>query len=241
MKNLFILSLCLAGTASFAQQYELKPDEMRGSIITEEGKELTGYIKLKGDALNPWNNQNSVEFFTEEAIADGKVKGKERQKFKPKDIKGYKAGDRYFESMKISAAKLSLGIGIATWTFVERFTDGQIKMYRLYETPDAVTVTTSEAEKVAHEQELERMRNEPFIVLQKGEEDHVLITKVNLSDYLSDCPEVEQKYRNGDYGIEPFNPDGESKIGQFIARQHDANVVESVLPQIINDYNVCVQ
>lgn len=234
----FLVSVTLGLSA---QDYELKPDEVKGQIITSKGDVLDGYIKLKGDAQSPWNNQKSVEFFTESALADGKVKGKELEKFKPKDIKGYVAGDRYFESVKISAAKLSIGVGVAQWNFVEKMVDGDIKMYRLYESPDPVSVTTSEEERVALEQEYERMRNEPLIVLQKGEDEMITLTKVQLTEYLSECPEVQDKYKTGGYGVEPFNPDAGTSVGKWISRQMDAGVVESILPEILTDYNDCVQ
>ncbi len=241
MKSLLLgATLCISIGLS-AQNYELKSDEVKGQIVTSKGEVLNGYIKLKGDAQSPWNNQKKVEFFTEEALADGKLKGKELEKFKPKDIKAYIAGDRYFESMKISAAKLTLGMGLDQWTFVERMVDGKIKMYRLYESPDPATVTTSEEQRVALEQEYERMRNEPLIVLQKESEDMVLLTKVNLTEYLSECPSVQEKYKTGGYGIEPFNSDAESSVGKWLARQMDSDVVESILPEILGDYNTCVQ
>lgn len=222
-----------------AQSYELKSDEVKGQIITSKGEVLNGYIKMNGDEMNPWKNQDKVEFFTEDAMADGKVKGKERQTFKPKDIKAYVVGDRYFESMKISIAKLEIGIGIADWKFVERLIDGKISVYRVYDSPDAVSVTTSEEERVALEQEKERMRTEPNIVMIKEGEDPVLPHKINLADYMSDCPAVAEKYSSGEYGIEPWNPDAETKLGKFIANQTNAESFKAIMTEILTDYNNC--
>ena len=224
----------------FAQGYELKDDEMKGHIITKKGVVLKGYVKLKGDDMNPWDNQKSVEFFTEDAMADGKVKGKERETYKPKDIQAYIAGDRHYEAMKISVAKLDIGMGIDSWKFVERVASGPLSVYRLYETPEAVSVTTSEEQRVQQEQELERMRSEPRIVMIKEGEKPTLIQKVDFAEYLADCPEVQEKYSSGGYGIEPWNPDAESKLGKWLSNQVNAEQIKAVIGEIIEDYNECL-
>jgi hypothetical protein len=239
MRNLFLALLMTCSALLSAQEYELASDEKKGHIITKKGVVLKGYIKLKGDEMSPWKNQSSVEFFTEDAMSDGKVKGKEREKFNPKDIQAYVVEDRHFEAMKISVAKLDIGMGIDSWKFVERVADGHISVYRLFETPDPVSVTTSEEERVALEQEMERMRSEPRIVLIKEGEKPTLIQKVDFAEYLEKCPEVQEKYTSGGYGIEPWNPDAESKLGQWMSKQANAEQIKAVLKEIITDYNEC--
>lgn len=229
----------LFGLNISAQDYEFDSDEVPGKIITSKGKELKGYIKLNGDERSPWDNQKKVEFFTEQAIEDGKVKRKEREKYKPKDIKAYVADGRYFESMKISAAKLAIGIGISKWQFVERMVDGDISLYRLYDYPDPVAVTTSEEERVEYEQEMETMRTEPNLVLQKGDGDMELISKIDFSEYLAECPSVQEKYKSGGYGIEPWKTDKDSKLANWVANQMNLDKILAVLPEILGDYNSC--
>lgn len=238
---LFIVSILLFNFTLKAQNYTPEANEVRGKIIMSDGKELVGYIKLNGSEMSPWNNQKSVEFFTEEATKDGKVKRKEREKYKPKDIKAYVAGDRYFESMKISEAKLDIGVGIATWKFVERIVEGNVNYYHIYETPEFVSVTTTEEERIQQEQELERMRNNPMMVLIKGSEEPILAGKVDLGEFLSECPDVQEKYNNGDYGVEPFSKNRETKVGKWIGNAADAEAMRAVLPEILTDYNDCVQ
>lgn len=222
-----------------AQEYKFDSDEFPGEIIVKKGSRK-GYIDMKGSDMSPWKNQNSLRFFSEEAIADGKLKNKEKEKFKPKDLKGYIADGRYFESMKISAAKLNIGVGIAKQKFVERFVDGHIKMYKFYESPDPTAVHVGEEAIAAHKAELERMRNNPMLVVKKGDEKLVLLRKVNIAELLADCPEVHQKYLSGGYGIEPFNTDAESKLGKFIAKNANAELMEAHLPEIFADYNKCM-
>ena len=239
MKTILLTTLVFFTTAVMAQEYQLKDDEMKGHIITKKGVVLKGYIKLNGSEMSPWKNQTSVEFFTEDAMADGKVKGKEREKYKPKDIKAYVVGDKHYESLKISVAKLDIGIGMDTWKFVERIADGHISVYRLFETPESVSVTTSEEQRVAQEQELERIRTEPRIVLIRDKDKPTLIQKVDFAKYLEKCPEVQEKYSTGGYGIEPWNPDAESKLGKWLSNQANAEQIKSVIKEIITDYNEC--
>ena len=239
MKYLLSL-LAMAFLISTANaQYKFDDDEFPGMIIEKKGAERKGYINLKGSEMTPWANQQSVKFFSEEAIADGKVKNKEREKFKPKDLKAYVVNDRYFESIKISAAKLSIGVGLPQYRFVERFVDGDLKLYKLYEAPDPAGVYVGEAEIAAHEEELERMRNNPLLVVQKGDDKYTLLRKVNLAELLADCPEVKEKYLSGGYGIEPWNPDAKSKLGKFISNTANAEMMENIIPEIFNDYNNC--
>ncbi len=240
MKKLFVLSLVLTAIVSFAQEtYTLDSDEKKGQIILENGTVLEGYVKLKGNERNPWGNQESVEFFTEAAMADGKVKKKERTKYVPKKIKGYTVEGRYFESMKVSLGKLRLGVGIAKWFFVERLAEGDMKMYCLYDSPDPMSVNVGEEAIVAYEQEVEKMRTNPNILLQKGEEDLVLLDKIDFGQYLSGCKSVQEQYKSGGYGFEPFHQDAESKLGKLISRSANLESIVAVLPQIISDYNNC--
>ncbi len=240
-KSLIVLSSVVAGIfllTSFALDYELKPGEYKGEIILKKGTR-TGYVDLKGDESTPWAKQQSVRFFSEDALADGKVTRKEKEKFKPKDLLGYKVEDRYFESIKISSSKLITGVGIPGQRFVERLADGNIKVYKLYEAPDPAGVYVGEAEIAAHEKELERMRNEPLIVIQKGEDKYALLEKLSLTELLSDCAEVKDKYLSGGYGAKPFNPDASTKAGKFIANKTNAETFGPMLIEIVNDYNKC--
>jgi hypothetical protein len=241
MKKNFLLLACLLLSLNIQAQssYKFDADEFPGEIILKKGNRV-GYVDMKGSDMSPWKNQNSVRFFTEEAIADGKLKRKEKEKLKPKDAKGYIADGRYFESMKISAAKLNIGVGMASYKFVERMVDGHVKMYKFYESPDPTAVHVGEEAIAAAKVELERMRNNPMLVIKKGDEKLVLLRKVNIGELLADCDEVQQKYLSGGYGVEPFNQDAETKLGKFISKNANAEQMEAILPEILKDYNKCM-
>jgi len=240
MKNFFFSALMLVSFITLAQKtYELEPDEKKGQVILKDGTVLEGYIKLNGDERSPWKNQERVEFFTEEAMEDGKVKKKERTRYSPQKIKAYVAEGRYFESMAISIAKMTLGFGFKDDFFVERMVDGDMKMYRFYDSPDPMAVNVGEEAIAAYEQELEEMRTNPNILLQKGDEDMVILEKIDFGDYLSGCPGVQEKYNTGGYGFEPYKQDAETKLGKLISKSVNSSNIVAVLPQIVTDYNNC--
>ena len=240
MKKITLSLLCtLISLISFAQEYELEADQFAGEIVLKNGKILKGYIDLKGGDMTPWATQQSVKFFTDEAIKDGKLKGNEMEKFKPKDLKEFRAGERYFVTLKVSASKFTTGMGIPQNKFVECLVEGDVKLFKLYEAPDPAAVNIGEEQIAAYEAELERMRNEPVLLLQKGDDKLTPIGKVDLADFLKDCPAVQEKYTSGGYGVEPFNPDAKSKLGKMIANKANSVMAEDVLDQIITDYNNC--
>ena len=92
-----------------------------GYIITNEGDKVEGYLLN----INLWLNQNMTFFYTDPDDREGRVK------YKPKDIKAYQVGPRYYESMKYSfpykARKES---------FVLRKYNGPIRLYVWYYNPD---------------------------------------------------------------------------------------------------------
>ena len=236
-----IASICLLaiGMIAFGQDYELKDSEYKGQIIDKKGNVRQGYVDMKGNEMTPWKNQQSLKFFSEEAVADGKVKGKEKEKYKPKDITAYIADGRYFETVKISASKLTIGVGIASYRFVERLLEGEVSLYRLYEAPDPAGVYVGDEAIAAHKEELERMRNNPLKILKKQDGDFIKVTKVNLAEYLEECPSVVEKYNTGGYGIEPWIPKKGKKLAGALAKSANAERMEAVLPEILGDYNTC--
>lgn len=240
MKKVLLALVCVSTLlAAKYSDYKLEDDQFKGEIILKNGKTRPGYIDLKGGVMSPWLTQQSIKFFTEEAISDGKLKNNEKEKFKPRDLKGFIAGDRMFDVLKVSASKFTTGIGLPQNKFVEKLVDGKVTLYKLYEAPDPAAVSVGEAAIAAREAELERIRNNPVYLLLKEDGDLTPIGKVNLSEYLSDCAEVVGKYESGGYGIEPFNQDASSKLGKMIANKTNSIIAGDVLEEILNDYNAC--
>lgn len=240
MKKLIFSLALLTGLSSInAQEYELRPDQFKGEITMKDGTVRKGYIDLKGGEMSPWATQQSVKFFSDEAIADGKLKGKEKEKFKPRELKGFTAGERNFEMLKVSASKFTSGIGIPQNKFVERLVDGKVKLYKLYEAPDPAAVNIGEEQIAAHEAELERMRNEPVYIISNDGGKLTPIGKVDLMELLKDCEEVQKKYESGGYGVEPYKKGKNSKLGKMIANKANSILAGDVLVEILNDYNAC--
>ena len=82
LRRPLLILVCLLPAIFFGQEYQFDSDEFPGEVITKKGTVRKGYIDMRGNNMIPWANQTSVKFFSEDAIADGKLKGKEKEKFK---------------------------------------------------------------------------------------------------------------------------------------------------------------
>jgi len=96
-KLLFIICLFSGLTFIPLRAQDTLPGLERGSIhpgylITNEGDTVRGYLLN----INLWLNQNMTFYYTDPDDRAGRVK------YKPKDIKAYQVGPRYYESMKYS-------------------------------------------------------------------------------------------------------------------------------------------
>jgi len=227
---------CIVSLA-FTTTYDPKPGQYKGEIIQRSGKNLIGYVDLNGSDKEPWKNQKSVKFFTEDAAADGKVKGKEMQKFKPKDCAGYTFEGRTFDSRELSLDKVLTGIGMGKkGHFLEKLVDGKVELYKVYATPEELIGFVTEEDKIKHREECERIIENPDMIMEK-DGDWYALGNSDLRDMIGDCETVLEKYHNGDYGFTPTNPDAETKVGKLIANASMMEKAREVLPEIIADYN----
>jgi len=96
-----------------------------GYVITHADDTIFGYIKLNNLA----DNQDKALFYKN---ADDP---KHTEKYKPKDIKAYKVGPRFYESFKFWPA----GGAAKTYHFFLRVIDGPIKFYVWYYEPESRT------------------------------------------------------------------------------------------------------
>lgn len=93
-----------------------------GWVLTSGSDTIYGYLMLK----NLVNNQVKALYFTNAADE------KPAKKYKPKDIKAYKVGPRYYESIKCWPANEA-----NTWHFLLKILDGPISIYRWYYEPES--------------------------------------------------------------------------------------------------------
>jgi hypothetical protein len=99
-----------------------QPDPERGSvlpgfIITLQGDTVKGFVLN----INLWMNQHMTFLYKTPDDVEGRVK------YKPKEIKAYQVGNRYYESMKYP-----FSYSIYPYNFILRKVDGPIKYYVWY-------------------------------------------------------------------------------------------------------------
>ena len=95
-----------------------------GYVVTKDNDTIKGYLMLK----NLINNQDKVFFYKSKSD-----KKEDAVKYKPKDIKAYKVGPRYYESFKFKPSVSTYSANDAkTYHFVLRVLDGPLSLYRWY-------------------------------------------------------------------------------------------------------------
>ena len=121
--------------------------------------------------------------------------------------------------------------------FVEELAVGKVSVYRMYTIPEPVTGIMTEEQRVARMEYLESIRNSPCLILMKEGQDNKCAENIDIRDFISDCDEVTQKYLDGGFGVEPYNPDAETKLGKFLANSANIDQMRAVVPEIIREYN----
>lgn len=237
--KLSMLALLTAATLSsgFAQRQKVDTDVM-GTVVLKNGDEVKAYIRLD-DGLNPWNNQKEVKYYLEKALADGKIKGKEVVTLKPKEVQKVIAGEQVFVPLKLSVAKLVMGVGLSKMRLVERIHEGNINYYKVYDNPGKLVGFVNDEMLAQHERDLEEARNNPIFFIEKEKGDYKNIRNIKFSEYVSDCDNVIQKLESGHYGFEEFNSDASTKVGKLIANNHNGGQLENAVPLILEDYDNC--
>ena len=107
-------------TPVFAQDVQSDPQRgsvLPGFIITLNGDTVRGYLLN----INLWMNQHMTFLYKTPDNPDGRIK------YKPKEIRAYQVGNRFYESMKYPFA-----YSIYQYNFILRKADGPVKYYVWY-------------------------------------------------------------------------------------------------------------
>lgn len=234
-----LIVLALSFTSLYAQR-ELKDNQYKGKIIMKNGKEKIGIIELKGNEIqSPWSKQEDVKFISEENFKKEKIKRKDKEKFSPKDIQGFYAADRYFESAKYSDMSAVGASMIPKWYFMEKLVDGKIDIYRFYRSPGKVGIAVGEEEIAEMERFEEECRTQPDMLIKIDDDKIKNVLNVDIYDYIAECETVVAKYKNGDYGIKPLDNDDKKGVGKFVSKTLDANRLNSSIIPIAEEFNIC--
>lgn len=251
MKKIFILALLF--TFSFSQidvfgQSDMKEDEAKGQIIVKGKKTEDGVIQL-ASINSPWENQRTVRYVTEKKYAKGKLKKKDWDKYKTKDIEGYVFGDRKFVVEKYtpigaivnsaSVNKLTAATSMASSLsknqhFMELLMDGDIKVYRFYNYPPEASAQAGDAQINAYQEMVESLRNNYEILIKTSDKKAKVqnFKKIKLTELLADCEAVKTKYENGEYQLK-------KKVMNQLLKTNGGPQLESDVLEIIGEYNEC--
>lgn len=208
---IFISAFLLSGIFSFAQE---------DTTSLQRGTIYPGYIiQLKGDTVhgyllnsNLWYNQVMVFYYADSSDREHRIK------YKAKEIKGYKVGDRIYDSFKHPGT-----YSIHAYNFFQRKITGPVNYYIWYYDPDKGNLTEPEItlgglasaflfdESALWTQE----------VVQKGNDDPVDLNIIGfaktMSGIIKDDPELARKVKDKEPGYKSI--DGEKIVQEYNSRR----------------------
>lgn len=238
MRTKIVLTIVTSLIMYFAYSQDQEPQEPQGNqfkgvIFNSDGTETTGIIET--NLSYPWITQKYIRFFDDSLLnGDGRVKLKDKPKLDAKDIKGFKVEEKEYESHKYSDLS-SLGPKAAgAFYFFEVVTNGPIKLYYYYESPPLVMEGDPE---VIYKD----LRDNPQLMVKKGDAKLGPLSASSLEKLISDCPEVAAKYSNGEYGNKVKQDEDDSKkkskLGKLINKVANTPSINSYAFEVVTEYN----
>lgn len=199
MKNLVLIFALIFSGYLMAQddQNEVKLWTVYpGYVITHSDDTIHGYIKL----VNYIDNQRKALFYKNQDDE------KETEKYKPKDIKAYKVGPRYYESFKFWPETEACGVH-----FFLKVIEGPISFYKWYYEPvedskQRIQVNNDKITKVDLSFSEEKLSTQLIAIKLGGEPEQLdklkFVTnfKKNMSSYVGDFSELASKIANKEEG-----------------------------------------
>ena len=215
MKYSFIFSMIILLSAGIraqegpaGQEEPARGSILPGYIITLDGDTVRGYLLN----INLWLNQHMTFYYKDPADREGRIK------YKPKEIKAYQVGSRFYESMKYP-----FSYSIHPNNFILRRVDGPIKYYVWYYNEDrsklmSPDISLADLTSAFLFDEKELWKNE---FGKKGDGEFTELTSLkflmkfakNMSEYVKDDPELAAKILNKEMGYQ--NIDIEKIIREY--------------------------
>ena len=202
----------------FGFSQEMSDTQHKGYIIDKDGNKHEGIIELNYNA--PWDDQRKIKFIAMDKWESGdKIKNKDRHKMTTKDIIEYGYDGKVYKLVKyrnVSALgetannskmgrfnKISSGLKNAKSTyFAEVYQEGNMSMYKFYNAPPDVSV--SSGEETAELQKLaEDCKTNYDVIIAKQGEGAKSFEAVNVKKYFKDCDYVSKKFKNKEYTRKP--------------------------------------
>ena len=197
LRILFLLIIC--SMPVLAQDNQTDPERgsvQPGFIITLQGDTVKGFLLN----INLWMNQHMTFFYNTPEDVDGRIK------YKPKEIKAYQVGNRFYESMKYPFA-----YSVYPYNFVLRKVDGPMKLYQWYYNENRAKlmspdVSVADLTKAFVFEEGELWKDE---FARKGDGEFTpfnftFLVKFakNMAEYVKDDAELAQKILNKNKGYQ---------------------------------------
>ena len=262
MKNLLLVFSLLLSFGAIGQTLKLANDQSEGYIIDEKGTKYEGIIEMSSTGGKPWSNQDEVVFIEKkvvEAANGGKINKKDKKKFDAKDVKEYMAGNRKFVTVKytnVQGATKSAGgsrfnaiAGAAKNLANNQFMvevimeGGKISLYRMYNSPPPVSLTTGDANAAEAERvEQECINMYDILYLKSDGKDKAKAIarpgelsegKQSFRDVIEDCKVIEKKFDDGAYVMKPIKKGLKAMIKEAMTGKS----FEEKLVEVITDYN----
>ena len=244
-----LLSLTFLICLSFSTNaQELAEDQRKGYILDSKGKKKEGIIELSS-LRNPWSNQRSIKFIDTKTWekSKGKLKKKDKEKFKAKDLQGYGFDDREFVTVKYTAVAGDDGSDVNKFTsrmstisnltknqhMVERLLDGEVSVYRFYSYPPEASAYKG-SEKEQYEAMIEGLRTTPSILMKKGKKGKIKDFEdlLGFKKFIGDCEKVLTKYENNEYMKK-----SKLKVKGMVKDALSGSTAEDKCLEIMRDYN----
>lgn len=249
MKNLILIFFILFFVGTLQAQ-ELDEGQVHGYIVDNDSNKKEGILEMTVN--HPWKNQRNITFIDKKKWESGdKIKKKDSKKFKTKDLVefGTTNGERIFKKIKYVNTKAmsesngnkklgrfnkltSLASNAKSSYFAELIQSGTMSMYRFYDTPAAVTVSSGSGTEELDDLR-EKARNNYDVIVVKGDDKAKSFDGINVKKYFKDCKEVVEKFKNKEYIKQPVKGI-KSMVGQALVRGFK---LEESTKQIVDDYN----
>lgn len=169
-----------------------------GFVVTQEGDTLKGHVLLS----NLVANQQKVFFY------NGNEQDETEEKYKPKELKAYKAGPRHYESFKYEPVNEA-----RRYHFFLKVIDGPISLYRWYYEPGSRTderVQLNEEALLNSNIDLSFSENDlvgqDIAIKQDGKPEDLSTLKYltnfkkNMARFVEDYPALAEKIRKKEEG-----------------------------------------
>lgn len=226
--TLAIIALCMA--LNVYAQKELSDTQFEGFVIDNDGKKMEGIIEM--NPAYPWDVQKGIKFIPMKTWeTKDKIKNKDKEKYDPKDLQSFQAGDMVYETQKYADLSAVGFANIPKKYFLKRLEDGKIKLYRFYSSPPKVISGRTFEEVYA-----ELRENYQLAFFKEGDKIRSA-DGTDMSKYIDDCEMVWQKFKDGLYG-NAKRKEEMTKVGKFLRTMGD-NMNEDEYRVLISEYNQC--